>query len=125
MNTPKEKRKVAGFDNLDWKKNIFYEVNDQRYPKDAVITDYTEYDRLDQNRDPKNFYKEYVGEELLTTLITYPIMKNFYHIQVIDLRFQVNPNNPEKLKLFEEHQNDPAKARLCNILITHGKIEMK
>ena len=54
------------------------------------------------------FYKEYVGEPLLKPFISYPDMKNFYPIQVIDLRFQADHISPKKIQLFEEYRADPA-----------------
>ena len=51
-------------------------------------------------------------------------MKNFYPIQVIDLRFSVDHITPKKIQLFEEYRNDPANARLFLILIRHREIKM-
>ena len=44
-------------------------------------------------------------------------MKNFYPIQVIDLRFQVYHNNPTKIQLYEECRSNPNDARFFVILI--------
>ena len=51
-------------------------------------------------------------------------MKNFYLIQVIDLRFQVDHITPKKIQLFEEFSEDPDNERLFNILIRHRPIEI-
>ena len=51
-------------------------------------------------------------------------MKNFYPIQVIDLRFQVDHITPKKIQLFEEFSEDPDKEILFIILIRHRQIEM-
>ena len=74
--------------------------------------DYETNNYLDQYRDLKLFYREYVGEPLLSPFINYPDMKNFYPIQIIDLRFQTDHITPKKIQLFEEYINDPANARL-------------
>ena len=81
---------------------------------------------LDQHRDLKLFYKEYVGEELLKFFMSYPNMKNEYPIQLIDLRFQVDHITPKKIQLFEEFNTDPLNvdARLFVILVRHRQIEM-
>ena len=79
---------------------------------------------LDQYRDLKLFYKEYVGEELLEPYITYPDMKYRYPIQITDLRFQVDHITPKKIQLFEEFSEDPANERLFIILVRHRQIEM-
>ena len=52
-------------------------------------------DYVDQNRDLKSFYKEYVGEELLNAFITYTDVKNNKPIQAIGLRFQIDHNYPK------------------------------
>ena len=72
------------FDNLNVRKYLC-EIDGVRYPRGEVILDYEKNHYLDQYRDFKLFYKEYVGEPLLTPFISYPDMKNFYPIQVIDL----------------------------------------
>ena len=70
------------------------------------------------------FYKEYVGEELLNLFNIYGDMKNKNPIQVIDLRFPVDHNNPKEIQLFEEHRGATTNARLFMILISHREIEM-
>ena len=53
-----------------------------RYPRDEVILDYEKNQYLDQYRDLKMFYKEYVGEPLLSPFISYPDMKIFIHFKL-------------------------------------------
>ena len=83
---------IAIFDNVIVKQ-YFCEIDGYRYPKDAVLTNFPENDFLDQNRDLKLVYKEYVGEELMNFFISFD-MKNNYPIQVIDLRHQVDHITP-------------------------------
>ena len=54
-------------------------------------------DYLDQNKDVKLIYNEYVAEDLMTPFRLYPDMKNKYPIQVIELRFQVDHITPKKI----------------------------
>ena len=79
---------------------------------------------MDQDRDVKVFSKEYVGEELLSPFINYPVMNYFYLIQVIDLGFHVDRITPEKIQFFQEYRADPANGRICEILIRHKEIEI-
>ena len=65
---------ISVFDHLDVRK-FFIEINGVRYPRDAVLTNYNQNDYLDQYKDVKFFYKEYVGEELLNPILSYPDMK--------------------------------------------------
>ena len=95
-----------------------------RYPKDGVLINFEENSYLDQYRDLKLFYKDYVGEELLQPYITYPDMKYLYPIQITDLRFQVDHITPKKIQLFEEFSEDPANERLFIILVRHRQVEM-
>ena len=84
---------ISRFDNFNVRK-YFIETDGQRYPRVSVLTNYAENDYIDQYRDLKLFYKEYVGEELLTPFVSYTDMKNKYPIQVIDLRFQADHITP-------------------------------
>ena len=78
---------------------------------------------LDQYRDLKLFYKEYVGESMLSPIITYDKLKNYYPIQIIDLRFQVNHISPKKIRLLEEYDNNPANTILYIILKNIQKLK--
>ena len=75
-------------------RKYFVEIDGVRFPKDNVELNYEENNYLDQYRDIKLFYKEYLGEELMNPFIKYVDIKNTYPIQIIDLRFQVDHINP-------------------------------
>ena len=98
---PNKRNNISIFDNINLRK-YFIEIDGQRYPRDSVLTNYGENDYIDQYRDLKIFYNEYVGELLLTPFISYTDMKNKYPIQVTDLRFQADHITPKKIQLFEE-----------------------
>ena len=102
----------------------FVELDGIRYPRDGVLTNFEETSYLDQYRDLKLFYREYVGEELLQPYITFPYMKYLYPIQITDLRHQVDHLTPKKIQLFEEFSQDPTNERLFLILISHRQNEM-
>ena len=74
----------AIFDNLDVEQ-YFVEIDGIRYPKDGVQVNHDTNDHLDQYRDIKLFFKEYVGESLLNPFISYRDVKSPFPIQVIDL----------------------------------------
>ena len=121
--TPNKNSNPAIFDNNNVTK-YFVEIDGVRYPKDAVLINFEENSYLDQYRDLKLFYKEYVGEELLPPYITYPDMKYLYPIQITDLRFQVDLITPKKIQLFQDFSEDPANERLFIILVRYRQIEM-
>ena len=121
--TPNKNSNPAIFDDNHVTK-YFVEIDGVRYPKDGVLINFEENSYLDQYRDLKLFYKEYVGESLLEPYITYPDMKYFYPIQITDLRFQVDHITPKKIQLFQEFSEDPANERLFLILIRHRQNEM-
>ena len=102
----------------------FVEVDGVRYRKDGVLTNFAKNSYLDQYRDLKIYYKEYVGEQLLQPYITYPEKKYFYPIQITDLRHQVHHITPKKIQSFEEFSEDPADERLFVILVRHRQNEM-
>ena len=123
--TSNKQNNVSIFDHVDVTK-YFFEIDGYRYPKESVITNFSENDYLDQYRDLKSFYQEYVGEELMNPFIKYIDMKNKYPVQVIDLRQQIDHISPKKIQLFEEYKNDPvyANKRLYVVLIRLKQIEM-
>ena len=104
---PSNKRKnISIFDDLGVRK-YFVEIDGIRYPRDSVLTNYDLTNYRDQYKDVELFYKDYVGEELLNPFITYPHMKNNYPIQVIDLRFQVDPITPNKFNYLKNIEPIP------------------
>ena len=121
--TPNKASNPAIFDDNHVTK-YFVEIDGIRYPKDGILINYEENSYLDQYRDLKLFYKEYVGEDLMNPYISYPNMKYLYPIQITDLRYQVDHLTPKKIQLFEEFSEDPANERLFIILVRHRQIEM-
>ena len=79
---------------------------------------------LEQYKDFKLFYKEYVGDQLLSPIITYDKLKNCYRFQIIDLRFQLDHVSPKKILLFEEYDFNPTNTNLYVILKKHRVIKM-
>ena len=111
---------ISIFDHVDVKK-YFVEIDGYRYPKESSLTLFSENDYLDQYRDFKSFYKEYVGEQLMNPFIKIYRYEKKYPIKVIDLRQQIDHMTPKKIQLFEENKNDHiyANKRLYGILIRH------
>ena len=101
INAPDKELNISGFEYLNVRK-YFVEIDSVKYPRDGVLTNYGENDYIDQCKDLKLFYKEYLGEQLLTPFVSYPEIKTEYPIQVIDLRFQPDHITPKKNQLFEE-----------------------
>ena len=53
--------------------NYFVEIDSTRYPRDCISTNFEENLYLDQYRDSKLFYGEYVGEQLINAYRSYMI----------------------------------------------------
>ena len=51
-------------------------------------------------------------------------MKNFYLIQVTDLKFRIDHFSPNKIQLFEEFSEDPKNERLFVLLVRQRQIEI-
>ena len=113
----------AIFDHVDVRK-YYSEINGIRYPKNPVMVNFEENNYLEQYKDLKLFYKEYVGDQLLSPITTYDKIENYYPIQVIDLRFQVDHISPKKIRLFEEYDPNPTNTNLYVVLIKHRQIKM-
>ena len=121
--TSDKKINIAIFDNMDIRK-FYVEIDGQRYPRDSVLINYEENDYIQQYKDLKLFWKEYIGESILNPLISYPDMKTKYPIEIIDLRHQSDHIIPKKIQLFHEYGTDPDNARLFLILIRRREIEL-
>ena len=113
----------AIFDDVKVRK-YYSEIDGVRYPKNPIMTNFDENNYLDQYRDLKFFYKEYVREPMLNPIITYDKMKENYPFQIIDLRFQVDHISPKRIRLFEEYDDNPTNTNLYIILIKHRENKM-
>ena len=116
-------KNVAIFDNLDLRK-YYIEIDGQKYPRDSSLMSYEQYDYIEQYKDLKLYFKEYIGEQLLSPIITYPDMKTKYPIEILDLRHQSDHITPRKIQLFLEYGADPEKARFFLISIRRREIEL-
>ena len=109
--TPNKKVNIASFDNMDIRK-YYVEIDGQRYPRNSVLINYEENDYIQQYKDLKLFWKEYIGEPILNLLISYTDMKTKYPIEIIDLKHQSDHITPIKIQLFHEYGTDTDNARL-------------
>ena len=114
---------IAIFDNLDLRK-YFVEIDGLRYPRDGVLIYYEENDYIQQYRELKLVFHEYIGEPIINPLTYYPDMKTKFPIKIIDLRHQLDHITPEKNQPFHEYGSDPDNARLYLILIRRREIEL-
>ena len=121
--TPDKKINIAIFDNMDIRK-YYVEIDGQRYPRDSVLINFGENDYIQQYKDLKLFWKEYIGEPIFYPFISYTDMKTKYPIEIIDLRHQSDHITPKKIQLFHEYGTDPDNGRLFLILIRRREIEL-
>ena len=101
---------ISIFDNLDLRK-YFIGVDCQRYPRDSSLMNHEKDDYIEQYRDLELFFKEYIGEPILSHFISNPYLKTKYHIEIIDLRQQLDHITPDKFQLFHEYGADPQNFR--------------
>ena len=62
-----------------------------------MLVNYGQNDYNEHYKDLNLFFKEYVGDELMTPFIFYPDLKTKYPIEVIDLRHQHDHKTPKKI----------------------------
>ena len=93
--TANKNNNIAIFDHLNLQKN-YVEIDSVRYPRDNVLVNYEQNDYIEPYKDLKLFFKEFIGEELMSPFISYPDMKTKYPIQIIDLRHQPDHITPKK-----------------------------
>ena len=72
--TANKNNNIAKFDNLNLQK-YYVEIDWVRYPRDSVLVNYQQNDYIEQYKDLKLFFKEYIGEELMSSFISYLEMK--------------------------------------------------
>ena len=85
---------------------------------------YERNDYIEQYKDLKLFFKENIGEQLMSPFKSYPDMKTKYPIEIIDLRHQSDYITPEKIQLFLEYDADLENARFFLIIIRRTEIEL-
>ena len=120
---PNNRFNNAILDHVEVRKN-YSEIGGIFYPKNPIVVNYGENNYLEQYRDLKLLYKEYVGEQLKSPIVTYDKIKDYYPIQRKELRFQVDHISPKKIRLFEEYEPNPTETVLYIILIKHREIKM-
>ena len=113
----------AIFDNLNLRK-YFVEIDSVRYPRDCVLVNSEQNDYIEQYKDLKLFFKEFIGEELMSPFISYLDLKTKCPIQILDLRHQPDHITPKKIQLFQEYIVDPENANFYLILISRREIEL-
>ena len=123
IDAPISTKKVAISDNLDLRK-YYIEIDGQRYPRDSSLMNYEQNDYIEQYKDLKLFFKEYIGEQLMSPFISYPDMKTKYPIEIIDLKHQADHITPQKIQLFLEYGDDPDSARFFLRLIRRREMEL-
>ena len=119
--TPDKKFNIALLHNLDLRKN-FVEIDGQTYPRESVLINYEEKDYIQQYKGLKLLSKEYIGELLLNSRISYPEMETKYLIVIIVLRHQTEYITAKTIQLFQEYGTDPDNARL--IFLLNGRREI-
>ena len=114
---------IAKFDNLNLQKD-YVEIGLVRCPRDSVLINYEQNDYIESYKDLKLFFKEYIGEELMSPFISYPDIKTNYPIEIIDLRHQSDHLTPKKIQLFQEYSADLENAKFYLIVIRRRAIEL-
>ena len=95
-----------------------------RYPRDNVHVNYEQNHYIEQYKDLKIFFKEYIGEQLMSPFISYPDMKTKYPIEILDLRHQTDHITAKKIHVFLESSADPENAKFFLIVIRRREIEL-
>ena len=78
--TADKNKNIAMFDNLNLVK-YYVEIAEVRYPGDGVIVYYGQDDYVEQYKDLKLYFQEFISGELMSPFISYPDMKTKYSIE--------------------------------------------
>ena len=110
INAPNKKINFARFNNPDLRK-YHVETDSLRHPRDSLLINYEQNDYIEQ-KDLELIFKEYIGEPILNSFISFPDMKTKYPFEILGLRHQLDHITLKKIKLFQEYGADPNKAKL-------------
>ena len=113
----------AILDHLHLRK-YYVEIDGHRYPRDSILMNYEENDYIEQDKNLKLVFKEYICEPLLNLFILYPDMETKYPLGIIDSRHQLDHITPKKIQPFQEYNADPDKASLFFLLIRRIEIQL-
>ena len=102
INAPNKYNNFAIFGNLDLRE-YYVEKEGLRYPRYSLLIYYEEKDYIEQYKNSKMFFKEYIGEPILNHFILYPDMKTKYSIGILDLGHQPDHISPKKTQMFQEY----------------------
>ena len=123
ISVPDKKINIAIFDNLDRRK-YHVEIDSLRHPRDILLIIFEQKDYIEQYKDLKLFFEEYIGELILNPFITYPDMETNYPFGKIDLGHQLDHLKPNRIQLFQVYGADPHNARLFLILFRRKETEL-
>ena len=121
--TAKKNINIAVFDNPNLQK-YYVEILSIRCPRDSVNVNYEQSKYIESLKDLKLFFKEYIGEDMMTPFISHTDMKTKYPIQIVDFGHQSDHITPKEIQLFQEHSADPQKAKFYLIVIRRREIEL-
>ena len=121
--TANKNNNIAISDNLNLRK-YYVEIDSIRYPRDSVLVNYEQNDYIEKYEDFKIFFKDYIGEQLMSPVISYPDMTRKYPIEILDLRHQSDHMTPRKIQLFQEYSADPENAEFYLTIIRRREIEL-
>ena len=79
---------------------------------------------MNQNRVLKLLKKDNLGEQLLSSIISYDKRKTFYPIQRNDLAFQFDKVTSKKIRFTEQNDENPNNTDLHVILTKHKEVKM-
>ena len=122
-NATNKKNNIALFDNLGLRK-YHVQRDSLRYPRVSLLINYEQIDYIEQYKNLKLFFHEYIGEPILNPLISYPDTKTKYPIEKIDLRHQPDHITPKKIQLFKEYGADLDNSKLFLIIVQRREIEL-
>ena len=102
---------IAIFDNLNLQ-NYYVEIDSIQYPRDSFLLNYGQNDYIEKYIDLKLFFKECIGQPILSSFMSYPVMKTKYPIEIIDLRHQTEHITSKKIQQFHDYSADPENAKI-------------
>ena len=116
--TANQERDSAIFDNADLESSEVT-IDTIRYPDEPYVTEFALNKYTEHYREIGDFYREFIGEQILPPYITFEEFKSTYPIFITDLRFQQDYISPKQIQLDLKYRIDTTNYRLYYILIRH------
>ena len=100
-------------------------IDTTRYPDVPYVTEMDANKYTEHYKNIELYYKEFIGEQVLSPYISYDEWKTLYPIFVNDLRFQNDYISAKKIQLNIKYRADTGNAVLFTVLLRNRVVDVQ